>query len=161
MSSGPKSSRNIMEKEIKIIQKEIEKLLDLLEIKATIDVTSHDEGYNVLLDAGDDNALLIGKHGNTLTSLEFVLMLIVTQKIGEYRRLTVEIGSYRQEREEYLSELSDKLKNEVIASGYEKTVRGLKPWERRFVHMHFQDDSEVMTESVGEDRDRTLVIKKK
>lgn len=160
MSNGQQSLKN-MEKEIKIIQKEIEELLKLLDIKSSIEITSHDEGYSVLLDGGDDNALLIGKHGNTLTSFEFVLTLIVTQKIGEYRRLTVEIGSYRQEREEYLKELSDKLKDEVISTGYEKTVRGLKPWERRFVHLHFQDDEEVITESIGEDRERTLVIKKK
>lgn len=150
-----------MEKESKIIQEEVEKLLKLLDIKATIEISSGDEGYNILLDAGDDNALLIGKHGNTLTALEFVLTLILTQKLGEYRRLTVEIGSYRQEREAYLQELADKLKGEVVESGYEKTVRGLKPWERRFVHMHFQDDEAVVTESVGEDRERTLVIKKK
>lgn len=150
-----------MEKENKIIQEEVEKLLKLLDIKATIEITSGDEGYNLLLDAGDDNALLIGKHGNTLTSFEFVLTLILTQKLGEYRRITIEIGSYRQERETYLQELADKLKSEVVDSGYEKTVRGLKPWERRFVHMHFQDDDEVVTESVGEDRERTLVIKKK
>lgn len=150
-----------MEKESKIIQEEIEKLLKLLDIKATIEISSNDDGYNILLDAGDNNALLIGKHGNTLTSFEFILTLIVTQKLDEYKRLTIEIGSYRQEREAYLEELADKLKGEVVESGYEKTVRGLKPWERRFVHMHFQEDEEVLTESVGEDRDRTLVIKKK
>lgn len=130
-------------------------------IKSTIDVEEKDETTILKLDAGDDNALLIGKHGNTLASLELVLTLIVSNKIGEFKRVTVEVGSYRSEREQYLEELAQKLRNEVIDTGYEKTVRGLKPWERRFVHMNLQDDEEVMTESTGEDRDRVLVIKKK
>jgi len=150
-----------MEKEIKIIQKEIEKLLRQIGITSTINVEGNDEGFTVVLDAAEDNALLIGKHGNTLASLELIITLIVANKLGEFKRTTVEVGSYRSEREQYLQELADKLKEEVITSGYEKQVRGLKPWERRFLHMYLQEDEEVMTESVGEDRDRTLVIKKK
>lgn len=150
-----------MEKENKIIREEVENLLKELEIKSTIELEEKEESLIVRLDAGDDNALLIGKHGNTLASLELVITLIVSNKIGEFRRVTIEVGSYRSEREQYLEELASKLRDEVVDSGYEKTVRGLKPWERRFVHMLLQEDSDVMTESTGEDRDRVLVIKRK
>lgn len=150
-----------MEKEIKTVQKEIEKLLKQIGVTSTVAVSGTDEGFTVALDAGEDNALLIGKHGNTLSSLELIITLIVANKLGEFKRTTVEVGSYRAEREQYLTELADKLKEEVITSGYEKQVRGLKPWERRFLHMYLSEDSDVVTESVGEDRDRTLVIKKK
>lgn len=150
-----------MEKEIKIVKEEIEQLLKKIGVTATVEVNAQDEAFTALLDAKDDNALLIGKHGNTLSSLELIVTLIVSQELGEFKRVTIEVGSYRAEREQYLADLTDKLKQEVIESGYEKEVRGLKPWERRFVHLHLQDDDEVMTESVGEDRERTLVIKKK
>lgn len=150
-----------MEKENKIIKEEVEKLLKELGIKSTIELEEKEESLIVRLDAGDDNALLIGKHGNTLASLELVITLIVSNKLGEFRRATIEVGSYRSEREQYLEELASKLRDEVVNSGYEKTVRGLKPWERRFVHMLLQEDTDVMTESTGEDRDRVLVIKKK
>lgn len=150
-----------MEKENKIIKEEVEKLLKQIGVESTIEVSSMEEGFKVLLDAGEDNALLIGKHGNTLASLELIITLITSNKLGEFKRTTVEVGSYRSEREQYLKDLADKLKEEVITSGYEKPVRGLKPWERRFVHMYLQDDNDVVTESEGEDRDRTLVIKKK
>ena len=150
-----------MEKEISVIQKELEKLLKQIGVKSTIVVEANDDGYTIVLDALEDNALLIGKHGNTLASLELIVNLIVANKLGEFRRTTIEIGSYRAEREQYLTELADKLKEEVITSGYEKQVRGLKPWERRYLHMHLAEDNDVMTESVGEERDRTLVIKKK
>lgn len=150
-----------MEKELKIVKEEIETLLKQIGVNSTIEVESNEEAFTALLDAGEDNALLIGKHGNTLASLELVITLIISNKIGEFKRVTLEVGSYRAEREKYLQELADKLKEEVTTSGYEKQVRGLKPWERRFMHMYLQEDSEVMTESVGEDRERTLVIKRK
>lgn len=150
-----------MEKENKAIAKIVEDLLEKIGVKSEIEVNNSDEGFTVGLDTGEDNALLIGKHGNTLASLELVITLIATKKLGEFKRVTLEVGTYRSEREQYLRELADKLRNEVLDSGYEKPVRGLKPWERRFLHMYLQDDEEVMTESIGEDRDRTLIIKKK
>ncbi len=150
-----------MENQSELVKKEIEALLKQIGVKSEVELEESENGFTAVLDAGEDNALLIGKHGNTLAALELVVTLITTNKLGEFKRVTLEIGSYREEREQYLRELVDKLKSEVIDSGYEKPVRGLKPWERRFVHMYLQEDSDVMTESIGEDRDRTLVIKKK
>lgn len=150
-----------MEKENKIIVKEVEKLLKQIGIATTVSVENNEDSFTVILDATEDNALLIGKHGNTLASLELIITLIASNKIGEFRRVTVEVGSYRSEREQYLKDLADKLKSEVTTSGYDKQVRGLKPWERRFMHMYLQEDDEVMTESIGEDRERTLIIKRK
>lgn len=150
-----------MEKEVKVIKEEGEELLSKLGLKGNIEVSSSDEGYIATIDTGEDNALLIGKHGNTLSSFELILALIVANKLGDFRRITVEVGSYRAEREQYLETLADKLKEEVIMSGYEKQVRGLKPWERRYVHLYLEKDEKVTTESIGEDRDRTLIIKRK
>ena len=150
-----------MEKQNKIIKEIVEKLLKEIGVESTVEVENNEESFTVALDGGEDNALLIGKHGNTLSSLELIITLITSNKLGEFKRVTLEVGSYRAEREQYLQELADKLKEEVIESGYEKSVRGLKPWERRFLHMYLEEDEEVMTESVGEDRERTLIIKKK
>lgn len=150
-----------MENQSELVKKEIELLLKQIGVKSSVELEEAEGGFTALLDAEEDNALLIGKHGNTLAALELVVTLIATNKLGEFKRVTIEIGNYREEREQYLKELVDKLKAEVVDSGYEKPVRGLKPWERRFVHMYLQEDGEVVTESVGEDRDRTLVIKKK
>ena len=150
-----------MEKESKAIKDEAEALLLKIGIKADVNVEATDEGFTATFDAGEDNALLIGKHGNTLSSFELILTLIISNKLGEFRRVTVEVGSYRAEREQYLESLADKLKEEVVTAGYEKQVRGLKPWERRYVHLYLEKDDMVTTESIGEDRDRTLIIKRK
>lgn len=143
-----------------LIKTELTELLAKVGVTGTIEVSMADEIYNVNLDT-DENALIIGKYGNTLSSLESILALIVAKKTGEFKRIVLEVGEYRKEREEYLKNLAAKLREEVLQSGYEKTVRGLKPWERRLVHLHLQEDGDVTTESMGEGRDRVLVIKKK
>ena len=143
------------------IKEEAQKLLDLLNIQATVNVGIEDDAYKVEIDAGEENAFLIGKHGNTLASFELILKMIIAQKSGEYKQITIEIGNYRMEREEYLKGLVERLKEEVEETGSEKPVRGLKPWERRYVHMLLKDDEFVYSESEGEGRDRVLVIKKK
>jgi len=143
-----------------LIKDELTALLEKVGVTGTVVLTQHDDVYNVTLDT-NENALIIGKYGNTLASLEAILSLIIAKKTGEFKRIVLEVGEYRKEREEYLKNLALRLKDEVVQSGYEKTVRGLKPWERRLVHMHLQEDNDVTTESMGEGRDRVLVIKKK
>lgn len=149
-----------MENNLDLVKKEVESLFEKIGLPTTAEVLENEGAFQVTVNT-EDNALVIGKHGNTLMALEHVIMLILVNKTGEFKRVTLEIGGYRQEREEYLKELSDRLKQEVIETGMEKSIRGLKPWERRLVHMTLSEDDSVTTESTGEDRDRVLVIKKK
>lgn len=149
-----------MEEISKIVKEEAKALLEKIGLEASVEVEVVEESFKVRLD-GQENALLIGKHGNTLSSLELILSLIVAQKAGEFKRIIIEVGGYREEREEYLKDLAERLREEVVSTGVEKTIRGLKPWERRVVHMHLSEGGDVITESEGEDRDRVLVVKKK
>ena len=149
-----------MEEKATIIKEETELLLKKAGVDATIEVKEADDGFKVHVDAAE-NALLIGKHGNTLSSLELVLSLITAKKMDEFQRIILEVGGYREAREDYLIDLAERLREEVMATGSEKQVRGLKPWERRIIHMHLGESPEVVTESEGEERDRVLVIKKK
>ncbi len=143
------------------IESKVKELFKLLEIEAEVSVTENEEAFTIAIDAKDDNALLIGKHGNTLTSLEYIIYILCVKTLETPKRILVEIGGYREEREAYLADLAQRLKDEVMETGVEKTVRGLKPWERRHVHMVLSESTDVMTESEGEDRDRVLIIKKK
>lgn len=149
-----------MKKEIGLIKKEVEALFAEIGLPTSAVVEAREEVFHITVDT-QDNALVIGKHGNTLAALEHLIMLIVANKLGEFKRVMLEVGGYRQEREQYLLELADRLKSEVTETGVEKSIRGLKPWERRLVHMTLAEDGSVETESTGEDRDRILVIKKK
>lgn len=144
----------------KDVQKEVESLLSIVGVNGQVSVDESDEQYNVSV-ATEENALLIGKHGNTLSSLELILSIILAKKTGTYKRVVLEVGGYRKEREEYLKTLASRLKDEVLETGAEKTIRGLKPWERRLIHLEFSEDPEVQTESQGDERERILIIKKR
>lgn len=144
----------------KTILEETEKLLSAVGVNGSVSLEEEENVYSAHI-ATEENALLIGKHGNTLSSFEHILALIVAKKLGEFVRVVVEVGGYRKEREEYLKDLATRLRDDVAQTGIEKTIRGLKPWERRVVHLVLSEDSAVATESTGDGRDRILVIKKK
>ena len=144
----------------KTIQEITEELFEKIGIVATVSVEKEDDLYKVAIST-EENALLIGKHGNTLSSLEYVLTQLVSTKEGSFTRIIVEVGGYREEREEYLENLAEKIKQEVLETGVQKSLRGLKPWERRVVHMYLSTDPSLVTESVGEGRDRELLVSKK
>ena len=101
---------------LKVIEEEAKTLLEQTGISAQVQVAQEDDNYKIQIDT-DENALLIGKHGNTLASLELVLSLIIAQKTGEFRRILLEVGGYRQAREDYLKDLADRLKEEVLTTG--------------------------------------------
>lgn len=158
--TGSKKQRNMSEN-LKTVTEKVEKLLDLMDVEAEVNVIEEDEAFVIAIDAKDNNALLIGKHGNTLSALEYVIYILVSKDLPEGKRVLIEIGGYREERETYLADLAGRLRDEVVETGVEKSVRGLKPWERRHIHMTLAEDADVTTESTGEDRDRVLIIKKK
>ena len=97
--------------------------------------------------------------GDTLDSLQLVLALILAKESGEFKRVCLEVGDYRKSRSEYLKGLAEQTKEQVLSEQREIFLPSLKPWERREVHMFLSDDSEVITESIGEGKERTLVIK--
>ena len=144
----------------KTIQEITEELFEKIGIIATVSVEKEEDLYKVAIST-EENALLIGKHGNTLSSLEYVLTQIVSTKEGSFTRIIVEVGGYREEREEYLENLAEKIKQEVLETGVQKSLRGLNPWERRVVNMYLSTDTSLVTESVGEGRDRELLVSKK
>jgi len=123
--------------------------IEVKESKDSIDVTI----------SSDDPGLIIGHHGDTLDSLQLILSLIIAKKLGEFKRVTLEASDYKKNRSEYLKNLADQTKERVLEEKKEVYLPNLKPWERRIVHLYFQDDSEVFSESVGEGKDRSLVIK--
>ncbi len=143
-----------------IIEDQLSELLKLIGVEAELGVKESDNYMQVTLNS-DDNALLIGRYGDTLSSLEHILSLLVAQAYGEFVPLTLEIGGYREEREAYLQDLASRVREEVLSTGREKTLSDLKPWERRIIHMYLVEDGDVISESVGEGRSRVLTVRKK
>lgn len=140
------------------IKKEVIEFFKLLEIDEPVDVTVSDEAVNVNI-SSDNPGLLIGYHGETLESLQLILSLFLSKKIGEFKRVYVEVGDYKRNREDWLKKLALETKERALNEGREIQLSDLKAWERRIVHMELADDKDVVSESSGEGRDRVLIIR--
>jgi len=134
--------------------------LKTLEINVVPEVTETEEEIQVVLDT-DEGGLIIGYHGETLESLQLVIALIIAKKTGVFKRVSIEVGDYKKNREEWLRNLAIDTKRKVLEQQREYQLSDLKSWERRIIHLILQDDKEVDTESVGEGRDRVLIVRPK
>jgi spoIIIJ-associated protein len=131
-----------------------------LEVEANVRVEPKEEMVDVLLDT-DETGILIGYHGETLESLQVLLSLAISKKLGRFVRAMIDVGDYRKNRTEYLERLTQQVKERALRENREQVITSLKSWERRIVHMLLQSDEEVVTESQGAGRDRVLVVRPK
>ncbi|MBP9716413.1 MAG: KH domain-containing protein [Candidatus Levybacteria bacterium] len=143
-----------------IAKKLIGELFDSLGIKDSFDVNESEESIDIII-SSEDPGLIIGHHGDTLDSIQLVLSLMLAKKLGEFKRVSVEVGDYKKNRSDYLKNLAAQTKDRALSEGQEIFLPNLKSWERREVHMYLSEDPDVISESVGEGKDRTLVVKPK
>ena len=135
----------------------LQHILDLMDVDATVEEKEHD-GHQLLDIVGPDLAVLIGKHGQTLEALQFILNLIVNRNATERSRILVDVGGYRQRRERSLRELALRTARRAAE---EQCPVGLEPMqasERRIIHLALADDPDVETYSQGEEPMRRVII---
>ena len=148
----------------KNITKLTNQLLGQLGIKPTKITISSPEAGSYLLDlevAEQDKGMLIGYHGDTISALQLMLNLLLYRQTGEWCKLIVNIGDYRQKREEALIKLAQDTAQRVKFSGQPMALFNLNPFERRTIHAFLSTDPKVATESEGEGRNRHLIVKPK
>jgi spoIIIJ-associated protein len=107
---------------------------------------------------GKDKGILIGKRGNNLDSLQYILSLIVNKGRNNYVRTIVDIDGYRDKREKTLERLA--LKKADKCRYYKKKIKlePMNPYERRIIHSALQSEKDIITYSEGEDPYRRVVI---
>ena len=107
---------------------------------------------------GEDLGLLIGRRGQTLASLQYLLNLMVAKQIGKRAAFGVDVDGYRRRREESLVNLAKRTAARVRGTGRSVTLEPMPPNERRIVHITLADDPNVMTVSIGEGEGRKVAI---
>lgn len=136
-------------------------LLGKLKVEAKVEVVKEeDDHYQVNLET-EETGLLIGHHGETVNSFQLLLGVILFKKTGEWIHVVVDVGGYRKMREESIKEMVNRIVTEVETSREPVQLPPLTPFERRAVHMMLTDHQTVVSESIGEGRDRRLTIKPK
>ena len=108
--------------------------------------------------AGEDSGLLIGRRGQTLQALQFLVTLIVRKKLGEDVRVVLDVENYRQRRENSLRDMAAKVATRVAQTNRSITLEPMPPADRRIIHTSLAEHPGVRTESAGEGENRKVTI---
>ena len=119
---------------------------------------SDDIGGPVFEIEGDDSGLLIGRKGETLRSLQFLVRYLVSKKTGQRANLSLDVEGYDERRRQSLSNLANRVSQRVVKTGRSIELEPMNARERRVVHMALSDRDDVFTESSGSGEDRRVVI---
>jgi len=156
---------SVSEEQTEAAREALEHMLDLLEFPNLVTVRNvqRDRGTtNVLLDvAGDDVGLLIGRHGETLASLQFLLNACMGQTLPRNARVIVDVEHYRDRREQSLRGIAMRTADRVRRERRPVTLDPMPPNERRIIHLTLQANPYVSTESTGEGPERRVVVSPK
>ncbi len=139
----------------------VETLIKDMGITAT--VTIHDDGGSeaLLTISGEDAGTLIGHHGDTLDSLQYLINLAANKKETDerkYTRISVDIENYREKREETLKKLARHMAEKVKRTGRNVVLEPMNAYERRIIHSEVQGIDGVSTNSVGMEGNRRVIL---
>ena len=152
MSSGAiqKAEENI-ETFLKVFLKQVSE--EKLEYKI-----SSDEYYIFVDIIGENTNALIGYRGETLNALQTLLSSIANKEIEEKVRVILDISGYKDKRKKVLEELADKISKTVIRTGKKVTLEPMPAYERKIIHSRLQNNNKIITESIGEEPYRKIVV---
>ena len=117
-----------------------------------------DSGGPVIDLEGEDSGLLIGRRGQTLAALQFLVNMIVRKEFGDGVRVVLDVEHYRQRREASLRDMATKVASRVVQSSRSVTLEPMNAADRRIVHTALTDYAGVTTESSGMGEDRKVTI---
>jgi len=135
----------------------LQQIIDLITTDAFISVEKNSDRilYNV---KGGNSAILIGKRGQTLEAMQYLVEKIVNRRNDNRVRVQVDIGGYLENKNDNLKQLSERLAEKVKRTGKPASVGQMNAHDRRIVHLTLKDDNGIRTQSLGEGLYRKLVI---
>ncbi len=143
----------------------LDNILGLLLLEGSYEVVENDEELRVKIDTPDAGRL-IGFRGESLDSFQLLINQLMAAKIKQsspddkaYKRVILDVGGWKENKEQDLKQRAQGWAEEVKESGEEMELEPMPSWQRRIVHMIVQETDGVDSESVGEGKDRHLLIK--
>ncbi len=149
---------------VKTTSEVIDKIISLLgvDVVSTLaQVEREDLGGPVFEIEGDDAGLLIGRRGDTLKALQFLVKYLVSQKLDANVNILVDVEGYQDRRYQSLMSMARRVAQRVADSGRPITLEPMPPNERRIVHIALADHHRVTTESTGSGSSRQVVVQLK
>ena len=122
-------------------------------------ITSRQSDNIIFIDIeGKDSGTIIGKRGQTLDSLQYLVNLVVNKNTDKYMKVVINAENYREKRESTLEQLAIRLAGKVSKTRRSVRLEPMNPYERKVIHTTLQDDVRVNTKSEGEEPYRRVVI---
>lgn len=147
-----------MEK-IEIIKKEVEDLLKKMIDKFEVEVEYLNEVYHVKIKADEEASIVIGKHGETIRSLQKILEVIFYKKFKEPINVLVNVNDFREKQKENLEKLIDELAKKIEKEKKPLYINNLSAYERKLVHEYINKNyPHLNSYSIGEGKERRLVM---
>lgn len=155
----PPSEETLSQESIDGVQQELTQLLQLMGLPSKVEIEA--QGSSVRCHViGDFEEDLTGQEGKTLDSLQYLLRKIIARKISERVRIAIDVGDFREKRQDELEDQARELAALVKEDGKTQVIPSLNPSERRVVHMALQDDKEIRSRSVGDGLFKKILIYK-
>lgn len=150
-----------MDNKHEIIKQEISKLLELLKINGDISVEDR-AGQLFFNIKTEDSKMLIGQHGQNLKAFQHIVRLLVRKPDGQERQyFSVDVDDYRREREEFLEALARKAASRVRETKQTLILKPMTSSDRKMIHTSLSNFDDLITESIGDEPERRIVIKLK
>jgi spoIIIJ-associated protein len=147
----------------KTLGKILDEILGLIGIDATLDIVDDEKNNAILvnMESPEQTGLIIGTRGETINSLQSIVGIILKNKTGQWKRVVLNVGDWREKQNEKLTQLALQAAERAKSTGQPQHLNNLTPSQRRTVHMFLSEDEEVVTESTGENKERYLIVSKK
>ncbi|MBD5488493.1 MAG: protein jag [Lachnospiraceae bacterium] len=130
-----------------------------MDLTVVVDVKYNEAESSMEVDlSGDEMGVLIGKRGQTLDSLQYLVSLVVNKNVENYIRVKVDTENYRQRRKETLENLAKNISYKVKRTKRPVSLEPMNPYERRIIHSALQNDKYVTTHSEGDEPFRHVVV---
>lgn len=143
----------------KILEELATKLIKLMGLNASLTISEgKEEEFLVNIESTNEAGLIIGPRGRTINSIQTLLTMMFMKRIGEWKRVVVDVSSWRQKEAKRLEELARVAAERAVEVGEPQNLYNLSPSQRRIIHLFLAQDKRVETQSQGEGKDRYLVI---
>ena len=152
-----------MKKTLSLAEKMANELLSLMGTKAQVKASEDkkNEAVRIDIETEEETGLLIGRHGETIEAIQSILGMMLKKKTGDWVRIIVDVGGWREKQEERLRDLATQTAERAKETGEGQPLYNLSPAQRRVIHLTLADNPDIETESAGEDEERYLIIRPK
>lgn len=161
---GTKLARVLVEKKPPMHEVKLERaihftteLLEQMDVQGRVEGEADEESVQLQI-LGEDLGILIGRRGQTLDSLQYLISLAVNRQGGDWMRINLDIGDYRAKRHETLRSLAERAARKVEETGRRVALDAMNAAERRIVHQALQGFDGVVTQSEGQEPYRRVVV---